>query len=246
MRYALCVMQDEESNFLDYYMDEVLSKEEAADKNYLEFPPRHNQPEKEKNPVALPQENESFVEIIDEVDAVLAEKEEDEIIPAPPISSVSGELNLSEEKIILIRKLIKNILSNAEQLEAFLGEDKIFENIFKRPALQSSEINAQDDYAQSGDKIIEGIFDGEKMIGPDGQIYSVPANYASKSRLVEGDTLKLIITNRGAFIFKQIKLLLSKVPCRSAILDLDFKIHFLHAPLVKTNALVRTPKGARI
>lgn len=52
--------------------------------------------------------------------------------------------------------------------------------------------------------IIEGVFNGQIMIGPDGKQYSVPANYASKSKLVEGDILKLTIDRSGAFIFKQI------------------------------------------
>jgi hypothetical protein len=53
-------------------------------------------------------------------------------------------------------------------------------------------------------KVIEGIFDGEAMTAADGQTYPVPPNYASKSKLVEGDTLKLTIANDGSFIFKQI------------------------------------------
>ena len=52
--------------------------------------------------------------------------------------------------------------------------------------------------------IIEGVFDGQSMIGPDGKNYSVPANYASKSKLVEGDILKLTIDRLGNFIYKQI------------------------------------------
>ena len=52
--------------------------------------------------------------------------------------------------------------------------------------------------------IVEGVFNGQVMIGPDGKRYSVPANYASKSKLVEGDILKLTITDDGSFIFKQI------------------------------------------
>ena len=52
--------------------------------------------------------------------------------------------------------------------------------------------------------IIEGVFDGQSMIGPDGKKYSVPANYASKSKLVEGDILKLTIDSLGNFIYKQI------------------------------------------
>jgi hypothetical protein len=53
-------------------------------------------------------------------------------------------------------------------------------------------------------KVIEGIFDGQKMAGPDGKEYPVPANYASKSKLVEGDILKLTIADDGGFIYKQI------------------------------------------
>lgn len=39
---------------------------------------------------------------------------------------------------------------------------------------------------------ISGVFDGEKMISESGESYPVPANYASKSMLVVGDTLKLV------------------------------------------------------
>lgn len=53
-------------------------------------------------------------------------------------------------------------------------------------------------------KVIEGVFDGQVMIGPDGKSYPVPANYASKSKLVEGDILKLTIAADGSFIYKQI------------------------------------------
>ncbi|OIO16727.1 hypothetical protein AUJ29_02445 [Candidatus Kuenenbacteria bacterium CG1_02_38_13] len=58
---------------------------------------------------------------------------------------------------------------------------------------------------QSGEgQIIEGFFDGQNMIGPDGKRYSVPANYASKSKMIEGDGLKLTITADGSFVYKQI------------------------------------------
>lgn len=52
--------------------------------------------------------------------------------------------------------------------------------------------------------VIEGTFDGQIMLGTDGKQYPVPANYASKSKLVEGDMLKLTITPDGSFIYKQI------------------------------------------
>lgn len=53
-------------------------------------------------------------------------------------------------------------------------------------------------------KVIEGSFNGERMIAPDGETYPVPANYASKSKLVAGDQLKLTIMSDGRFIYKQI------------------------------------------
>lgn len=52
--------------------------------------------------------------------------------------------------------------------------------------------------------VIQGAFDGQFMLGSDGKQYPVPANYASKSKLVQGDMLKLTITNDGSFIYKQI------------------------------------------
>ncbi len=51
--------------------------------------------------------------------------------------------------------------------------------------------------------IIYGTFDGQIMIGDDGRQYPVPANYASKSKLIEGDMLKLTIDD-GSFLYKQV------------------------------------------
>lgn len=53
-------------------------------------------------------------------------------------------------------------------------------------------------------KVIEGVFDGQNMVGSDAKTYPVPANYASKSKLVQGDILKLTIAEDGAFLYKQI------------------------------------------
>lgn len=53
-------------------------------------------------------------------------------------------------------------------------------------------------------RVLEGVFDGIAMIGSDSRRYPVPPNYASKSKLVAGDVLKLAIAPDGAFIYKQI------------------------------------------
>lgn len=57
---------------------------------------------------------------------------------------------------------------------------------------------------ENGAAVLEGHFNGEKMIGDDSKEYNVPPNYASKSKLVTGDRMKLTITHSGAFIYKQI------------------------------------------
>jgi len=53
-------------------------------------------------------------------------------------------------------------------------------------------------------RVLHGEFDGEHMKSKDGQLYPVPANYASKSKVVEGDRLKLTIEPDGAFVYKQV------------------------------------------
>lgn len=60
------------------------------------------------------------------------------------------------------------------------------------------------DFDAADGTVVQGTFDGQFMQGADGKQYPVPANYASKSKLVEGDMLKLTITPDGSFIYKQI------------------------------------------
>jgi hypothetical protein len=62
-------------------------------------------------------------------------------------------------------------------------------------------------------RVIEGAFDGQNMVDGNGQTYPVPANYASKSKLVEGDGMKLTITDEGKFIYKQI----APIPRRTTV-----------------------------
>ena len=54
--------------------------------------------------------------------------------------------------------------------------------------------------------IVNGIFDGENMVSDDDHIYKISSNYASKSKLVVGDLLKLTIKGSGEFVYKQVKL----------------------------------------
>jgi hypothetical protein len=103
---------------------------------------------------------------------------------------------LPEKQIKRLRSLLSeaetNLAAAKELLISVLGD--------------GGEISAPRDTIVSGDegKVIEGVFDGQVMLGPDGKNYPVPANYASKSKLVEGDIMKLTITPDGKFLYKQI------------------------------------------
>jgi hypothetical protein len=92
----------------------------------------------------------------------------------------------------------KNIQSAKQLLREMMGGASV-----SRSSVNLSE-KAQGLAVAEGGKIIEGIFDGQNMVGPDGKQYPVPANYASKSKLVFGDVLKLTIADDGSFIYKQI------------------------------------------
>ena len=106
-----------------------------------------------------------------------------------------------DKKIKQIQKLLDvaegNLQSARNLLLDILGEKKTGK-------VDHSE-SAKDLSILDEGKVIEGVFDGEQMVAPDSKKYPVPANYASKSKLVEGDTLKLTIADDGSLIYKQIK-----------------------------------------
>ena len=92
---------------------------------------------------------------------------------------------------------IKQLLDSAEN-QIRRAKSLIFSTEIEDMAKQIAE-----DY-QDSDNVIEGIFDGEQFVAPDGKKFQVPANYASKSKLVTGDMLKLTILPDGSFVYKQI------------------------------------------
>ncbi len=91
----------------------------------------------------------------------------------------------------LITEAETNLAAAKELLVSIVGDD---EGHVSAPSASEENIG----------KIIEGVFDGQNMVGSDGKTYPVPANYASKSKLVQGDILKLTIADDGAFLYKQI------------------------------------------
>ncbi len=103
-------------------------------------------------------------------------------------------------KIALLKEMLDSAESNLRSAKQILAE--------------MTTTNGKNQYASMAEKMgsisneerhtIEGVFDGQNMIGPDKKTYSVPANYASKSKLIPGDILKLTIMDDGSFVYKQI------------------------------------------
>src|SRR4030042_4021040 len=98
------------------------------------------------------------------------------------------------QKISAIREMIANAERTIVSARAMLAQ------LEGKPVKRSAPKVSSDE----GGEIVEGVLDGQVMMGTDGKQYPVPANYASKSKLVEGDMLKLTITPDGSFVYKQI------------------------------------------
>ncbi len=109
---------------------------------------------------------------------------------------------MSDDGLLQIQELLESAQQSLKTATAMLREltgvaDPMKERLVSRAVRPSLS-------APVSGKIIEGVFDGQNMIDAAGQSYPVPANYASKSKLVEGDGMKLTITDEGKFIYKQI------------------------------------------
>ena len=86
--------------------------------------------------------------------------------------------DIPDKQIKRLRALIGEaetaLAATKELLISLVGDDPVITEKVKDKALG---------------KVIEGVFDGQNMVGSDAKTYPVPANYASKSKLVQGDIL---------------------------------------------------------
>lgn len=128
---------------------------------------------------------------------------------SPVIKKAKPENEIEEMTNNQILATINQLQKELDKLKlAVTGglEHEVSENgQITQKALEELKTRPDTIIKNESEKIVEGVFDGHSMIGADGQQYDVPANYASKSKLVEGDILKLTINNLGAFLYKQIK-----------------------------------------
>lgn len=117
-----------------------------------------------------------------------------------PAELTPAEAKPTQNQADLLRKILKQAQANIKAALELLEDGTAAARIAPLLNLTIPTLSTP----AAGSRVVEGIFDGQKMIGENGQIFVVPANYASKSKLVSGDGLKLIITQSGNFIFKQI------------------------------------------
>lgn len=144
----------------------------------------------------------------------------DQRMPSQPQPLVAEQITIQDNdhvarsRLILLKKELKDIrdridraleLVEAQMPSEKKSEDDQDEFIRKIDTLliQQEKNGGKAVVAEAG-RVIEGVFDGQHMIGADSNQYAVQQNYASKSKLVEGDVLKLTITESGSFLYKQI------------------------------------------
>lgn len=111
--------------------------------------------------------------------------------------------NAENQKTILLRKILKSVHESLGNALKLLEEGEQVDMKQMEQAIADLRGHAGSSSTDDG-RMVEGVFDGQHMIGGDGKQYHVPPNYASKSKLVEGDRLKLTISASGLFMYKQI------------------------------------------
>jgi hypothetical protein len=120
--------------------------------------------------------------------------------------------NKNAEKIQALRDMISTAESTLQGAKSMLLQLEGKKKAGRRRKTEDADDN---------EKVIEGTFDGQIMQGTDGKQYPVPANYASKSKLVKGDMMKLSITSDGSFIYKQIGPVVRKMAIGTVNQDMD-------------------------
>lgn len=118
----------------------------------------------------------------------------EQTIEEPPVSTSTQDDSKSAAQALNMIAAMRNQL---DALEGLLRGNIQFGSSHTPPPKPKATVSGDE-------RVVEGVFSGEAMVGPDGETYSVPPNYASKSKLVEGDLLKLTISPSGSFIYKQI------------------------------------------
>lgn len=111
---------------------------------------------------------------------------------------------MTKKRIAAIRDFIDSAEKSLKNAKKLLGEILAEENIDLTANLDL-DTKGLNKYESGDSKIVEWVFTGEEMLGADNNTYPVPVNYASKSKLVQWDKMKLTVEPSGKMLYKQIK-----------------------------------------
>lgn len=107
--------------------------------------------------------------------------------------------------------LIQKIKADISKLETFLILDdanlevlSLKQETYDIPNQTNAFAHQSREYEEEGVKVIESVYDGYFIAGPDGRKYPVPLNYSSKTKLIGWDMLKLKIMSDGSLVYKLI------------------------------------------
>jgi LysM repeat protein len=109
---------------------------------------------------------------------------------------------MDQKQILILKKLVAEIDDKLVQAKQLLS--RIDTESGSTEPQSKAHANLSEAEAPDGTHILYGTFNGENFVSDDGTPYPINPNYASKSKLVEGDTLKLTISPEGKFTFKTI------------------------------------------
>ena len=140
---------------------------------------------------------------VDDLDALLAEfalPDVSDYVETNTVTAAAAEPLDESSSVLSPGQIISTLLSMRDQIDDMLKLLQTSKGIAVSQRIRETNITSEDEQ-----KSLEGTFDGEKMIDDIGEVYAIPPNYASKSKLVEGDRLKLTITQNGSFIYKQVQ-----------------------------------------
>lgn len=121
-----------------------------------------------------------------------------------------GKIMYSEEKEVIYQISPVEVFTVKKKLLKIKGDiEEILKVLNSKVSVNEEKLvfhsaERDGDFEEAAESI-EGIFDGTRMIAQSGEKFNVPPNYASKSKLVEGDILKLRIMANGVFKYKQIE-----------------------------------------
>lgn len=109
---------------------------------------------------------------------------------------------MDNKKLVAIKDFIisaEKSIQSAKKLLATMVDSK---DLKKDPGFETENLHS---YDSGEDKIVEGVFTWESMLWADSNIYPVPQNYASKSKLVQWSKLKATIKPDWKILYKIIE-----------------------------------------